>query len=99
MKTVSYPLRIPKKIIELAEIRSKKERVDRSTALRQLLYKGGEEYLIDLYKKGEITISKAAELLDVTIYDMHNILARRDIKVGPDEDLLLKSRKYAEEVV
>ncbi len=31
--------------------------------------------------------------------DMHNILARKNITVGPDKDLLLKSRKYAEEVV
>ncbi len=99
METVSYPLRIPKKIIELAEMRSKKERVDKSTALKQLLYKGGEEYLIDLYKKGEISISKAAELLDLTIYDMHNSLARRNIKVGPDKGLLEKSRKYAKKMV
>ena len=99
METVSYPLRIPKKIIELAEMRSKKERVNKSTALKQLLYKGGEEYLIDLYKKGEISISKAAELLDLTIYDMHNILVRRNIKVGPDKGLLEKSKKQAKKIV
>jgi predicted HTH domain antitoxin len=99
METISYPLRIPKKIIELAEMRSKKERVDKSTALKQLLYRGGEEYLLELYKKGEISISKAAELLDVSIYEMYNILARRNIKVGPDRELLEKSRKYAKGVV
>jgi hypothetical protein len=36
----SYPLRIPQNLIELANLRTKEEHVDKSTALRQLLYMG-----------------------------------------------------------
>lgn len=64
MKTMPYPLRIPKRMLELADLRATNETVDRSTALRQLLYAGAVEYVLELLSKGRISLSKAAELLD-----------------------------------
>lgn len=45
MTNVAYPLRVPEKIIELAELRSREEYVDKATALRQLIYLGAEDYV------------------------------------------------------
>lgn len=63
MKTMPYPLRLPKHLLALADLRAEEEQVDRSTALRQILYVGAEKYVLDLLTKGRISLSKAAELL------------------------------------
>lgn len=64
MKTMPYPLRLPKHLLELADLRAEEEQMDRSTALRQLLYAGAEEYVMELLGRGRISLSKAAELLN-----------------------------------
>jgi len=45
MEAVSYPIRIPKNVIELANLRTKEEHVDKSTAIRQFLYMGARDYV------------------------------------------------------
>ena len=66
MKTMPYPVRIPKHLLELADLRAAEEQIDRSTALRQLLHVGAVTYVLDVLAKGRISLSKAAELLDAT---------------------------------
>ena len=66
MKTTPYPVRIPRHLLELADLRAAEEQIDRSTALRQLLHAGAVTYVLDLLAKGHISLSKAAELLDAT---------------------------------
>ena len=83
METISYPLRIPNKILELAKIRAREEYIDKSTALRQMLYFGAEEYLLNLVESGRISIGKAAELLGNTIQDMQRLAEKHNIKLGP----------------
>ena len=65
-KTTPYPVRIPKHLLELADLRAAEEQIDRSTALRQLLHAGAVTYVLDVLAKGRISLSKAAELLDAT---------------------------------
>jgi predicted HTH domain antitoxin len=64
MKTMPYPVRLPKHLLELADLRAEDEQVNRSTALRQLLYAWATGYVLELFPKGRISLSKAAELLD-----------------------------------
>jgi hypothetical protein len=52
MKTMPYPVRIPKHLLELADLRAAEEQVDRSTALRQLLHVGAVTYVLDVLAKG-----------------------------------------------
>jgi hypothetical protein len=66
MKTMPYPVRIPKHLLKLADLRAAEEQIDRSTALRQLLHVGAVTYVLDVLAKGRISLSKAAELLDAT---------------------------------
>ena len=44
MKTTPYPVRIPRHLLELADLRAAEEQIDRSTALRQLLHAGAVTY-------------------------------------------------------
>lgn len=95
MEAVSYPLRIPKNVIELANLRTTEEHVDKSTALRQRLYLGARDYVMELYQKGRISLSKAAELLDVSTFDVLRLAKEH---AGATEDQLRHSRKTAKSV-
>lgn len=98
MKSVSYPLRIDEKIVELANIKARDEYTDRSTALRKLLYQGVEDYVVDLYADGRLSIGKVAEILEKSIYDVHRILLKRGLKVEHDEKIHEASIKTAKKI-
>jgi hypothetical protein len=79
-----YPLRIPEGLMELAEAKSRTERTDRSTALRQLLYVGAESYVLDLLGEGRISTSRAAEVLGVSIHRVHELVEKHRIQAGAE---------------
>lgn len=91
MTTVSYPLRISDEIMALASLRSKEEYVDKTTALKQFLSTGAEEYVLGLVSKGRISVGKAAELLDKPVYDIQSIARKHGIEVGPTSDQMKRS--------
>ncbi len=94
MVAVSYPLRIPKNVLDLANLRTKEEHVDKSTALRQFLYLGARDYVMELYKKGRISLSKAAELLDMSTFDVLRLTEEHGYPEVTEEQHR-KSRKTA----
>ncbi len=98
MEAASYPLRIPKNILELALFRTKEEHIDKSTALRQLLYIGAQDYVLDMYKKGRVSLSKAAELLDVSTFDILRLVQDKGIQLGATDKQQGKSRDTAAEL-
>jgi len=53
---------------------------------------------IELYKKGEVSLSKAAEIAGMTIIEFKDILGRkgviREIEARPTEEIDRKLRKY-----
>lgn len=67
MKTMPYPVRLPKHLLELADLRAEDEQVDRSTALRQLLYAGATGYVLELLRKGRISLSNYTVPLEARI--------------------------------
>ena len=95
MKTISYPLRIPKEIVELAALRSKEEYTDKSTALRQLLHLGAEEYILELVSSGRMSVGRSAELLNTTVYDIYRLAEKHGTKLGGTAEQYIKSRKTA----
>lgn len=62
---------------------AKQEKLDRSTITRRLLAKALEEkkleYALERYKKGEITIGKAAEIVKKDLREMMIIPSKRQI--------------------
>lgn len=91
--TKPYPLRIPENLIELAEAKGRSERTDRSTALRQLLYSGAEDYALGLLAQGRISSGKAAELLDTSVHRVHELAAERGVEIGADAEDYRRSRQ------
>ena len=80
MVTKAYPLRIDENIFPVIELRAREEYVDKTTALRQLLYQGVEDYLMKLYGEGRISLGKAAEALNKSVHDVLLIAEKRKIK-------------------
>ncbi len=78
----SYPLRIPEKVIELAQAKAREERTDRSTALRGLIYAGAEDYIVGLLEQERISASRAAELLDVSIHRIRPLAREKGTQTG-----------------
>lgn len=95
MEAVSYPIRIPKNVIELASLRTKEEHVDKSTALRQFLYMGARDYVIEMYQKGRISLSRAAELMDTSTLEILRLAKELKIQAGATEEQQKRSRKTA----
>lgn len=70
MKSKVVPLRIPENLDALADLSAQEEHTDKATALRQWLHRGAALYVVKLVAEGRISIGRAAELLDVTVYDL-----------------------------
>lgn len=99
METISYPLRIPEEIMVLAKLRAKEEYTDQSTALRQLLYLGAEEYLLHLVETGRISIGRAAEVLKASVQDLHRLAEKHGIQLGATLEQEEKSIKTAKRLL
>ena len=76
------PLRIPETLLSLAALKARRDRVDKATALRQILYAGAEVYTLQLLSQGELSLSRAAELLDLNPWEVLEHAAARGIEVG-----------------
>jgi len=94
-----YPLRIPENLITLAQLRYREEHINQSTALKQLLYTGAESYILELLRKGRISIGKAAELLDTPIYEIYRLANERNIELGATETQYRKSKEIAKKLI
>jgi MOSC domain-containing protein YiiM len=93
MSSRPYPLRIPEGLLELAEIKSRAERTDKTTALRQLLYAGAEGYVLRLIAEGRVSVGRAAELLDITPHDIQRLAQEHDVKLGATQDQYRQARE------
>ncbi len=72
--------------MKLAEARSSEEHVDKSTALRQLMYKGAEDYILELISKGRISVSRGAELLDTNVHEIYQLAKKKGVEIGATMD-------------
>ena len=93
MKTQPYPLRIPKGLLELAALKSQEERIDKTTALRQWLYSGAEEYVLTRLTEGRLSVSRAAELLEMSVYDVQRLAQMHGVELGATEEQSRKALK------
>ncbi|KXB06065.1 hypothetical protein AKJ52_02600 [candidate division MSBL1 archaeon SCGC-AAA382C18] len=96
MSSKSYPLRLPENLLKLAEIRSKEERVDKSTALRQLMYEGAENYVLELIDKERLSIGLGAEILERAPYEIYRLAEEKDVDIGATMEQYKKGKRIAE---
>ncbi len=91
---VVYPMKLREEIIPLIELKSKEEHTNKAIVLKQFLYKGLENYVIELVNRGRLSIGKAAEILDLSIYDIHEIAKSKGLKLSATREQRQKSKEY-----
>ncbi len=99
MSSVAIPLRIPEKILAVSRLRAEEEHVDQATALRQFLYIGVEECVVQLVAAGRISIGKAAELLNTSHYDLYLVAQKHGITLSASVGQAKKSRMHLQKLL
>lgn len=99
MKTEAYPLRIPKNLMLLAETISRERHVDKSTALRQMMYEGAETYVLEAIRDGRFSVSKGAEILNKSVYELYRLAKRKNIEIGATLEQYEKGREQAKKIL
>lgn len=93
MKTTEVvSARLPKERVRLLEEIAREEKVDKSTILDRALEHYTREWklkkAIESYREGMVTLSRAAEIAGVSVWEMIDILAQRKVSSQYDvEDL------------
>ena len=100
MKLGRVSLTVPRELLEKSEKIAKEKLEDRSTVMRELLALGLKQYMIkdslEMYVEGKISMEKAAELADVSIWKFLDVLKERKIPLRYDlEDI----KKEIEDIV
>ncbi len=73
-------VRLSKNLARAILHRVRTEKIDESTAIRQLLALGIEEYTVKLYREGRVTLGEASILADVSLREMIEILLAHGVK-------------------
>ena len=77
---ITKTIRLPEDLSARIGYRAKKEDVDESDAIRQLIKLGFKEYAVNLYKERKVTLREASELADVSLREMLELLMEHGIK-------------------
>jgi len=76
VKTIRLPEDLARAIVHRARL----ENVDESTAIRQLITIGVKEYAVKLYREGKMSLTEAANLANVTVREMIDLLLDRGVR-------------------
>ena len=99
MKSKTYSLKMPENLVELIETKARERCTDSVIALRQLVSEGAEDYVLELIGEGKLSISKGAELLDKSLYEIYRLAKERDIEIGSIPEQYERGKKTAEEIL
>ncbi len=77
----------------------KKEDVDESDAIRQLIKLGLREYAVNLYRDKKVTLREASELADISQREMLDLLMEHGIKGNVSLRQQQKSLEYVERLL
>ena len=90
MKLNRISLTVPRELLEKSEKIAKEKLEDRSTVIRELLALGLKDYMVQealkKYSEGKISMEKAAELADISIWKFLDVLKERKIPIRYDLD-------------
>ena len=90
--TIVYPMKLKDEIMPIIELKSKEEHTNKAIVLKQLIYQGIEEYVMGLCAKGRLSAGKAAEILDLSLYDIYEKAKKHRVKLSATEEQREKSR-------
>lgn len=81
--------RVPEELYEAIEELRAEEHLDRSTAVARLLERGVADWRIDTavrrYRDGEVSLGRAAEIADLSLWRFLDVLDDRQVKANYTE--------------
>ena len=92
--TIVYPIKLKDDIMPLIELKSREEHTNKAIVLKQFLYQGLKNYAIDLISRGRLSVGKAAEILDLSIYEIHDIAKSKGVKLSATKEQRQKSKEF-----
>lgn len=89
-------IRIPDDMMDAIELLEKQEKIEESTAMRKLMRIGFETYVGGLYKRGKITLRKAAQLLRMNQIEVIDLFQDLGVKGNLEaSDVLASLERFA----
>lgn len=86
MEAQTIATRLPKEEINEIEAFAKEEDLDKSTFIKKLLHQALQEYKIHyafkLYQERKISLSKAAEIAEVSLWHMFDLMGKYNITLN-----------------
>ncbi len=92
-KSAVITMRLSSQELERIEALRALENVDRTTLLKEFIKDGLRRRVVQIYEKGKLTASKAAELLNISLREFLEILEKEGIPINWDSD---STREYLE---
>jgi predicted HTH domain antitoxin len=87
---------IPKNIEIILDQRSREEHIDKISVLKRMLHEGAESYLVDRYSSGRISKDRLAELLDMDIYEVNELLEKYKVRSSISYERFTRGIELAE---
>lgn len=92
-------VRLPQEDLKVIEEISKKQKKDKSTAVRELVELGKIYFAITQYQENRISIGKASEIAGLSISEMMDLLSKSGIKSKLEIEDYLESQEYVKEIL
>ena len=98
--TATITTRVEEKLLEEIDQLSKENQMDRASFLRNLIVEGlsieKEKKVLKLYKDRKISMAKAAEMLDIDLWHIIDIIKREKLYLDYSEEELREDLKGLE---
>lgn len=92
-------VRLPNEDVRMIEELSEEEKIDKSTAIRELVELGRIYSAILKYQKGEVSIGRCAEIAGIKLSQMMDLLSELGIKSKLDVMDYLEGKKGAKKAL
>lgn len=103
MKINRVSLTIPQELLQKSEEIAKEKAEDRSTTMRELLRLGLQQYTLEkgvaIFREGRVSLEKAAEIANVSLWKFLDVLRERKIPLHYDGEDIRKEIKEIESQV
>ncbi|RZN14296.1 MAG: hypothetical protein EF812_05780 [Methanosarcinales archaeon] len=87
---------VPKSIDSILNQRSHEEHLNKVSALKQMLWEGAESYLVNQYSRSRISKDKLAELPDLDIYEVNELMEKHHVKFSISYERFTREIEIAE---
>lgn len=67
--------------------------------IKDIKFQTAEDYVLNLIEKGRLSFGRAAEILDLSIYDIQDIAKSKGVILGATLEQYQKSKKFVKELI